>query len=1057
MGTKTDQPNLKPHAVVEKLTSELTQAKEALRSETELRKEAARLTRAILSIQTSIHSAPNFDEVMQTVISEAAAALGSETGAISLPRNGSWVVSHVHGFPKSVVGMEMNDEAEPHAVHAIHAGEIVAVNDAWDDPRVNRRHMINRNVRSVLVVPVMSGQKAIGVCFFNYGTPFLFNEVHLDFARNLAVSISIALDNARLLENLRNEIIEREEAEARLAVNLRTFTKMHALSIKNVGHHGLEPLLQEIMNATIAIMDARKGTLQLMDGNRLRIVAHYNHTPQFLDFFGSAGNVASVCGEATARGERVIVEDVETSPFLAGTSSLAVLRDAGVRAVQSTPLVSRRGDLLGILTTQYGAPHVPDEHSLRRMDMLARLASDMIEHAFAEDALRKSEENYHALFNNMNEVMAIAELLYDEHGNPVDWRVLEVNPAFLRQTDRPVNRIIGLRMSEIYDDRAPLPFLGPFEHVVKTGESIRIERYFAPRRIHLLISAFHLGGSVFGAIMTDITEFKRAEQELRESNRRQREMLEAMPHLVWTCHPDGRADYMGRQWLQFTGSTEADRLDHAWLDHLHPEDVPVVTAIWEEALRNEQACAMEFRIRGHDGSYRWFSTNAVPIRDQKGKLEKWLTSNTDIEDRKQAEAALRKAHYELELRVQERTTELQSAYDSLQLETMERRRLEEQLRQSQKMEALGTLTGGIAHDFNNILAAILGFAEMSLDEVAEGSLLAKNLRYIVKSSFRARDLIRQLLTFSRKTEYKITPLRLTPVIDETVKLLRASIPTTVRLDLKSSAKTDIVFANATGIQQIIMNLVTNGAYAMREKGGTLSIAVADAVIKSGTRHDNPAPGEYVRLTVKDTGIGMDTELTKRIFEPFFTTKKRGEGTGMGLAVAYGIVKSLKGDISVKSIPGIGSTFRVLIPKAAESEEPKVSTAGPIANGKEHILFVDDEETLTAFAKASLERLGYKVTAMTDSMKALGMFSEDPAQFNLVITDQTMPQLTGLHLAEELLKIRGDLPIILCTGYSESVNKEKATAAGIKEFLMKPLARRELGKAVRRALDGKTEP
>ncbi len=379
----------------------------------------------------------------------------------------------------------------------------------------------------------------------------------------------------------------------------------------------------------------------------------------------------------------------------------------------------------------------------------------------------------------------------------------------------------------------------------------------------------------------------------------------------------------------------------------------------------------------------------------------------------------------------------------------ELRHLEEQLRQAQKMEALGTLTGGIAHDFNNILAGIIGFTEMALDdELPAGSPARHHLELVLKGGFRGRDLIKQMLAFSRKTEYEAKPLSLKPLVKETVKLLRASMPTTITIDVNVTATSDTVLADATGIQQIVMNLATNAAYAMRENGGKLTITLADADAKGS----GLPPGSYLQLAVQDTGTGMDTEVMKRIFEPFFTTKGVGDGTGMGLAMVYGIVKSLNGDITVESSQGIGSTFRVLLPKAVTDETSDTVRSTGVPKGKEHILFIDDEEIITELGTGLLERLGYTVTALTDSTEALELFCANPSRFDLIITDQTMPNLTGMRLAQRILTVRPNMPIILCTGHSDDVNPAITGAAGIREFLMKPLARQELAEAVRKALD-----
>ena len=370
------------------------------------------------------------------------------------------------------------------------------------------------------------------------------------------------------------------------------------------------------------------------------------------------------------------------------------------------------------------------------------------------------------------------------------------------------------------------------------------------------------------------------------------------------------------------------------------------------------------------------------------------------------------------------------------------------------MEALGTLTGGIAHDFNNILAAILGFTEMCLDDAAQGSLLEKNLRHIFNSSLRARDLIRQMLTFSRKGEYGREPLALIPLIKETAKMLRALIPTTIRIDVETTTTSDTVLADATGIQQVIMNLCTNAAHAMRENGGKLCMALDDVNVEPGQGDSGLTPGVYARLTVRDTGTGIAPDVVSKIFDPFFTTKGVGEGTGMGLAVVYGIVKGFNGDITVESEPGKGSTFTVLLPKI-ESEtvfEPVATQSVP--GGEERVLFVDDEELLVELGAKMLERLGYSVTATNDSTEALRLFNESPSRFDVIVTDQSMPHLTGLRLAEHVLKVRPEMPVIICTGHSDSVTPETIMAAGVREFLMKPLSKQELAQAVRKVLDEK---
>ena len=419
-----------------------------------------------------------------------------------------------------------------------------------------------------------------------------------------------------------------------------------------------------------------------------------------------------------------------------------------------------------------------------------------------------------------------------------------------------------------------------------------------------------------------------------------------------------------------------------------------------------------------------------------------------------------KLHFEnndLELRVEKRTEELRKAYENLQKETGEREQAESQLRQAQKMEALGTLAGGVAHDFNNILAAMMGFSELARDAIPADSKARRDLKRVLDAGLRGRDLVRQILTFSRKTEVERKVVSLTPLVKETLTMLRASLPATIQLPLTITTNDDYVFADPIELQQIIMNLASNAAHAMQEAGGELSIELSSASFTRDSLLPDPEmePGDYVKLTVKDTGTGMTEEVRKRIFEPFFTTRKQGMGTGMGLAVVYGVVKAHGGAVTVQSGVGQGSTFEVFLPRA-QREKPKqeeIATSA-LPTGTERILFVDDENWLVEAARRVLEHLGYHVTVAQNASEAWDLFLEDPWRFDLVITDQAMPGITGMALAQKMLVVREEMSIILCTGYSETVSAEKARGAGIRAFAMKPLVTRELAEIVRRVLDGR---
>jgi PAS domain S-box-containing protein len=388
---------------------------------------------------------------------------------------------------------------------------------------------------------------------------------------------------------------------------------------------------------------------------------------------------------------------------------------------------------------------------------------------------------------------------------------------------------------------------------------------------------------------------------------------------------------------------------------------------------------------------------------------------------------------------------------SIQRDVTHEVELEMELRQAQKMEAIGTLAGGIAHDFNNILFPILGYTEMTLEELPEGGTAWENLREIHRAVNRARDLIGQILTFSRMDTQERRPLRLAPIIKESMKLLRASIPTTIAIETDLDVAAGPVLADPTRVQQILINLCTNAYHAMRDRGGRMVIRLREADSAVGPKR--PAtlpPGRWVCVSVGDTGVGMTPEVAQKIFEPYFTTRERGEGTGMGLAMVHGIVKDLGGEITVESRPGEGSEFRIWLPLADSLVGPETEMPPqPVGGGAEHILVVDDEIAISEMIRLILTRLGYAVTAHTHPDDALTGFRERPDDYDLLISDMTMPGRTGLELAREIQTLRPGFPVILCTGYAEALGAE--AEKGIAEVIRKPVAKNDLAAAIRRAL------
>lgn len=386
----------------------------------------------------------------------------------------------------------------------------------------------------------------------------------------------------------------------------------------------------------------------------------------------------------------------------------------------------------------------------------------------------------------------------------------------------------------------------------------------------------------------------------------------------------------------------------------------------------------------------------------------------------------------------------------------ERKTLETKLRRSQKMEAMGTLAGGIAHDFNNILGVMMGYAEMCLERTGNEGANAQRLGEIIKAGRRASDLIRQILTFSRQEETELRPLDLGPAAKEIAKMLKASLPANIAFELRIADKLEPVMANLTQMHQVIMNLVGNAAQSMPESGGTitLSLSVADGEAEGPEAGELIAGRSMILLQVSDTGSGIDPDILDNIFDPFFTTKKPGSGTGMGLSLVHGIVSSHGGAVTVDSAPGKGSTFNIYLPTATGREyaQPEPQPSMPRVKGR--ALFVDDEAGLAEVGRDMLESMGFTAVSQTDPLKALEIFKESPESFDLVVTDQTMPGMTGADLAMSILELRPGLPVIMCTGYSETMTRERARELGIRGYLFKPVLKKDLAEAVLAALPEK---
>ncbi|MFC1823132.1 PAS domain S-box protein [Thermodesulfobacteriota bacterium] len=649
------------------------------------------------------------------------------------------------------------------------------------------------------------------------------------------------------------------------------------------------------------------------------------------------------------------------------------------------------------------------------------LEEDNLKKKSVEVALRENEEKWRLLTENSPDHIMLLDL---------DYNIQLINHTV---PDLTIEEVIGRSIMNFSPLDQHQMAIDCFESVIQSGKPDRYEtqyinvegkKHYFDVRVSPVMGK---DGRVAGLISSsnNVTDRKRAEEALRESEIKHKTLVQNIPGMVYRGRSDWSAEIIsGSEEICGYTDQELNSTEKNWLSIIHADDKEGVFKEGSELVYDPKDLVQTYRIITKEGSIRWVEDHKTSLFSEKGEfigIEGIVLNTTE---RKRAEE--------------------------------EKEKLEARFMQVQKMEAIGTLSGGIAHDFNNILGIIVGNTEIAMMDVPEWSPARDNLEKIRKACIRSRDLVRQILAFSRMSIKELNPLRLSLIIKESLKLLRSSIPTTIEIRQNISAESDSINADPTQINQIFLNLCTNATHAMREKGGILEVSLESVELddKAVAQFHDLTPGRYVGLTVSDTGHGIEPGIMERIFDPYFTTKEVGEGSGMGLAVVHGIIKNHGGAISVKSEPGEGATFYVFFPISEIEAEGELETIESLPKGNERILFVDDEKAMVDAVQPMLEHLGYKVTAKTSSIEALEAFRDKQNAFDLVITDMTMPNMTGIDLTKELLKIRSDILIILCTGYSEMIDKDKAKKLGISKFSMKPLVLSEIAMAIREVLDKK---
>lgn len=678
------------------------------------------------------------------------------------------------------------------------------------------------------------------------------------------------------------------------------------------------------------------------------------------------------------------------------------------------------GKLMELKALHQDGSEFPIEISVSSINMKGTwwavgIVRDIAARKDAEEALKNSEKQFRELIENINEVIFQTDMV----GN-----MTYISPAVESIMGRKADDVVGRPFTDFICPEDLTRIEKEFEQALGGGgfpSEYRVVHGSGKYKwVQSYSNPLYQEGELIGiqGILADVHDRRQAEEALRESEEKYRNLVDRASDGIAVVH-EKKMIYVNNRLADMTGY-EIEELTGLEFSILIPEDIlPLIMDNYQRRVSGESIPSIyEAKLRKKNGEILNIEFNVGLIHMGDDPME--MVMVRDITERLLAEKQVRK--------------------------------LEEQLQQSRKMEAVGTLAGGIAHDFNNILTIIMGYAQLALGK-SPAAPIKKDLDRLMEASIRAMDLVKHILTFSRQTEQNRKPLSMIQAVNETLKFIRASLPATNEIRKHIESGEDSILADPTQIHQIIMNLCVNASQAMGEKGGVITIHLENVNVSEREADLTPEleVGSYVCLNVSDTGPGIPREIADKIFDPYFTTKKVGEGTGLGLATVHGIVRSHGGAIFLKSEPGQGALFTVYLPLIEEAAGPEAGLTIIPEKGAERILLVDDEESITEVGRELLQNLGYHVETRTASREALEAFRAAPDKYDLVITDQTMPNMTGLDLASELRKIKPDLPIILCSGFSININQKRAKASGVKAFVMKPFLIEQLSEAVRTAL------
>lgn len=645
-----------------------------------------------------------------------------------------------------------------------------------------------------------------------------------------------------------------------------------------------------------------------------------------------------------------------------------------------------------------------------------RLKREMLAHQQTGKDLQESEEKFRALFEQSGGYCMVLDP-NTPNGIPV---IVDANEAACLVHGYERAEFIGRPVSDL-DDEAGKTLVRQRTAEIMEGKYFYVENDHLRQdgttfSVAVNAKRIDIGGKPPFILTTeyDITERKKAERELTEREEQYRAIAENSGDYIMRYDRNGRHIYANSNALEVTGLPEEQYIGKTHREMGFPMHL---CELWKDNIESVFATGKSRSIEFDAemaGGLMTFDLQLNPEFSKEGVVQTVIGISRDITRQKQ---------------------------------------LEVKLRQAQKMETIGTLAGGIAHDFNNILSSVLGFTELALDAVEKETRVEEDLREVYAAGLRAKDLVTQILTFARQSDENVKPIQIGPIVEEVLKFVRSTIPTTIEIRHNIESES-LIMGNETQVHQIIMNLCNNAAHAMEDDGGILDVSLTDVTIDRSLRSVglNLIVGDYVEIKVADTGMGIEPHLVEKIYDPYFTTKKTGEGTGMGLAMVHGIVETYKGKIFVKSTFGKGAEFTVYLPVCREKKRALQPATESLPQGQERVLVVDDEISITNINGRILSQLGYCVTTKNSSLEALELFRSSPNDFDLVVSDVTMPELAGDRLAYKLMQIRKDIPVILCTGYNKNIANFSDIEMGIKALIQKPIVKTDLAIIVREVLD-----